>query len=88
MTMKNGLYTERELMAEAERTGYKHTGANSHCVSSTGSVMRENFERWYEASIKPLEISYCFRIDGDGYVYAPVADAWEVWQAAIKSQNK
>ena len=61
--------------------------ATSDLNAASSSVSRERFENWYEASIKPLEISYCFRQDDDGYVFTPVVDAWEAWQAALSSLN-
>ena len=40
--MKNGLYNnETEVMAEAEKTGYRYDAANSRCSDLTGSPYGE-----------------------------------------------
>ena len=59
----------------------------SRSRAAAGSV-RKSFEDWFEADSMPLEHSNWFRRNEDGdYALDFVDYAWEVWKAAIKSQN-
>lgn len=52
---------------------------------STDGLERMEFEHWYSDGgkwTKGLERS------GDSYKYMPAAEAWRVWQAAIKNERE